>query len=125
MTRKNLPGLTACSLCAGETLGEADTAPGGQLQRLRHLADSGVARLTTVDCLDACDRGDVVVARPSGACRRTGARPVWFERLAGDEVTGELARWLRCGGPGVARLPDRLVGNVIQRSDPVPAGPAA
>lgn len=123
--RNDLPGLTACSLCAGETLGERDTAAGGQLQRLRRLADSGVARLTTVECLDECERGDVVVARPTGACRGAGARPVWFERLAGDGPTAELGRWLRAGGPGAADVPDALAGYVIQRSDVASDGPAA
>lgn len=66
---KDLPGLTACSLCAGETLGESDTEAGGQLQRLQRLAESGVARLTTVECLDLCECGDAVVARPTRASR--------------------------------------------------------
>ncbi|MBX9243601.1 hypothetical protein ICW40_02135 [Actinotalea ferrariae] len=121
----DLPGLTACSLCAGETLGERDTEAGGQLQRLERLDDSGVARLTTVECLDECERGDVVVARPTGANRRAGARPVWFERLAGDEATDELADWLRSGGPGATELPDGLADNVIKRSGTASEGPAA
>ncbi|NKY06203.1 hypothetical protein HF998_04310, partial [Cellulomonas hominis] len=58
-----LPGVTACSLCAGETLGDGDPLPGGQMARLRALADRGAARLTLVECLDECERGDVVVAR--------------------------------------------------------------
>ncbi|WP_235977969.1 hypothetical protein [Flavimobilis rhizosphaerae] len=122
---KDLPGLTACSLCAGETLGESDTEGGGQLQRLQRLAESGVARLTTVECLDLCECGDAVVARPTRASRGAGARPVWFERLAGDEATAELADWLRSGGPGATELPGGLASNVIQRSDAVSGGPSA
>jgi (2Fe-2S) ferredoxin len=110
-----VPGLTACSLCAGETLGDQEE-PGAQLDRLQRLADDGVARLTLSECLDECERGDVVVARPVGACRRAGARPVWFERLAGEAATGELARWLRSGGPGAAPVPAALAENVITRS---------
>jgi (2Fe-2S) ferredoxin len=112
------PGLTACALCAGETLGDADPLPGGQLARLRALAESGVARLTTVDCLDECERGDVVVARPSARRRGDGAGPVWFERLAGPEVTAELGGWLRAGGPGAAPVPGGLVGRVVERATP-------
>ncbi|WP_225753547.1 hypothetical protein [Actinotalea sp. Marseille-Q4924] len=112
--RPDVPGLTACSLCAGETLGEAD-APGGQLARLRRLADDGVARLTLSECLDQCERGDVVVARPAAACRKAGARPVWFDRLAGAEATAHLATWLRDGGPGAAPVPRQLRANVIAR----------
>ncbi|EYR63498.1 hypothetical protein N866_20205 [Actinotalea ferrariae CF5-4] len=110
-----VPGLTACSLCSGETLGEGD-ADGGQLARLQRLADDGVARLTLSECLDECERGDVVVARPTRGCRAAGARPVWFERLAGDAATQQLAAWLRAGGPGAAPLPDALSGNVIERA---------
>ncbi|WP_454049506.1 hypothetical protein [Cellulomonas sp. Marseille-Q8402] len=117
------PALTACALCAGETLGEGDALPGGQLARLRALAGRGVARLTLVDCLDACERGDVVVARPGASSRRAGASPVWFERLAGDGSTEQLAGWLHAGGPGRAPVPAGLAGLVVRRDDPVPPAP--
>jgi (2Fe-2S) ferredoxin len=111
-----VPGLTACSLCAGETLGSGDALDGGQLARLRALAARGTAQLTLAECLDECERGDVVVARPSGDARRTaGGRPVWFERVAGDELTGALAGWLDAGGPGVDPVPDALAAYVIER----------
>lgn len=111
-----MPGLTACALCAGETAGDADPLPGGQAERLRRLAAEGSARLTFVDCLDECERGDVVVARPASRCRQAGAGPVWFERLSGDDATGALAGWLRDGGPGAAPVPDALVGFVLPRT---------
>ncbi|WP_253877730.1 hypothetical protein [Promicromonospora umidemergens] len=110
------PGLTACSLCAGETLGETDTMPGGQLARLCRLDAAGVARLTLSECLDECERGDVVVARPSGAGREAAGRPVWFERLAGDEPTARLCQWLQDGGPGVEDVPEELVPLIIDRA---------
>ncbi|MEV0894614.1 hypothetical protein [Promicromonospora sp. NPDC050262] len=110
------PGLTACSLCAGETLGDLDPLPGGQLARLRILQAKGVARLTLSECLDECNRGDVVVARPTAAGRASGARPVWFQRLAGDRVTDALGAWLGGGGPGLAQLPAELDAHVIDRS---------
>jgi (2Fe-2S) ferredoxin len=110
------PGLTACSLCVGETLGDLDPLPGGQLARLRRLQSQGVARLTLSECLDECNRGDVVVARPAAAGRARGARPVWFERLAGDDPTGALETWLDDGGPGFAPLPTELSPHVIDRS---------
>ncbi len=118
-----LPGLTACSLCAGETLGEDDPLPGGQLARLRAVAGRGAARLTEVECLDECERGDVVVARPSGACRRAGARPVWFERLAGERSTAVLEGWLRAGGPGARPVPPQLSGHVVHRTADAPDAP--
>lgn len=115
-----MPGLTACALCAGETLAATDALPGGQAERLRRLAASGVVRLTFVDCLDECERGDVVVARPTPGCRRAGASPVWFERLAGDGMTATLEAWLRAGGPGAAALPGALGDLVVDRAGDVP-----
>lgn len=120
-----LPGLTACSLCAGETLGEDDPLPGGQLSRLRAVAERGAARLALVECLDECERGDVVVARPSGAYRRAGASPVWFERLAGDRGTEALEGWLRAGGPGARPVPSALSGHVVHRGADAPDPPDA
>lgn len=117
---EDLPGLTACALCAGETLGDGDPLAGGQAERLRRLAGAGAARLTFVECLDECERGDVVVARPAGRCRRTGAAPVWFERLAGDGPTARLADWLRAGGPGAVLLPAELAHLVVARTGPRP-----
>jgi (2Fe-2S) ferredoxin len=102
------PGLTACSLCAGETLEGVDPLPGGQRVRLERLAATGVARLTLTECLDRCERGDVVVARPSPRGRTCAGRPVWFERLAGDALTRDLASWLTAGGPGLAPVPASL-----------------
>ncbi|WP_298458880.1 hypothetical protein [uncultured Cellulomonas sp.] len=112
-----VPALTACRLCAGESLGEPGDVPGGQLDRLRAIESRGAARLALVECLDECDRGDVVVVRPSPAGRRADGRPVWFERLAGDGPTAELAGWLDRGGPGHAPVPTVLTDRVIRRRD--------
>ncbi len=109
------PGLTVCSLCAGETLGAGDRRVGGQLARLRDLERAGTTRLTLVECLDECERGDVVVVRPTRAARRRAHTPVWLERLSGDDATAALDGWLRAGGPGTAPVPTGLVGLVIDR----------
>lgn len=116
MSAKRVPGLTACALCAGETLGDGDPLEGGQRARLDRLAACGAARLTYVDCLDECERGDVVVARPSAAQRANGVGPVWFERLAGDALTAHLEGWLEGGGPGALPLPAALAGVTIDRT---------
>ena len=94
-----------CRDCLGETLGASDA--GGQLRRLQRLEADHTVRLTLSECLDECDRGDVVVARPAPAGRRA-ARPVWFARLAGDGPTEELGGWLAAGGPGAAPVPAAL-----------------
>ncbi|WP_199425094.1 hypothetical protein [Actinotalea solisilvae] len=117
------PALTACSLCAGETLEGVDRLEGGQAARLRRLEARGVAPVTWVECLDECERGDVVVARPSRAARAAGHGPVWFERLAGDDPTARLEEWLVDGGPG-ADLPDALGALRLERGGtPVPGDP--
>jgi (2Fe-2S) ferredoxin len=117
------PALTACSLCAGETLEGVDPLEGGQAARLRGLAARGVAPVTWVECLDECERGDVVVARPSRAARAAAHGPVWFERLAGDDATAHLEGWLERGGPGT-ELPDALVPLRLDRGGvPVPGEP--
>lgn len=118
--RRTVPGLTVCSLCSGETLGADDPCDGGQPARLRAVEASGTARLTLTECLDECERGDVVVARPSPEGRAAQALPVWFERLAGDELTAALADWLAAGGPGVVDLPTALAPLVIDRAAPAP-----
>ncbi len=114
------PGLTACSLCAGESLGPGEGPRAEQLARLEQLAADGVARLTLVECLDECERGDVVVARPTGACRRAGVAPVWFQQLAGDGLTGELRGWLEAGGPGAAAMPGALEPHRFRHDEPLP-----
>lgn len=116
----SVPGLTACSLCAGDTLGRRDPAPGGQRARLEQLESEGITRLALSECLDACGRGDVVVARPSATGRAMSGRPVWFERLAGDERTAALRSWLTRGGPGVTPVPNGLKPLVIQRGGAEP-----
>jgi hypothetical protein len=94
-------------------LGQNDAHPGGQLARLQALQTEGVARLVLADCLDECNRGDVVVVRPARGARR--ARTVWLERVAGDALTGDLRRWLRAGGPGRAAIPERLRQQIIDK----------
>jgi (2Fe-2S) ferredoxin len=120
--RADLPGLTACRLCAGETLAGVDPLPGGQAARVAALSD--VARLAGADCLDECERGDVLVVRPGRRGRRAGRRPVWFERLAGDADTAALRGWLADGGPGRAPLPAALAPRVLRRAAPEAPEPA-
>lgn len=115
--RGHVPGLTVCSLCAGETLGDRDPRDDGQLGRLRDLAARGSATLHEVECLDQCNQGDVVVVRPCPLARRTGGRPVWFSGIAGDEQTAALEEWLLDGGPGRGDVPDEIVPKVIDRLD--------
>lgn len=74
-----------------------------------------MAQVTFSECLDECNRGNVVVVRACALARRQGARPVWFERLAGDELTDALMEWLRAGAVGLAALPQPLESRVVDR----------
>lgn len=113
---ERVPGVTVCSRCAGETLRDSDPAPGGQLVRLSLMCRAGGWTLTEVECLDKCDRGDVVVVRPSPDKRELG-RPQWFAGLAGQDLTAALDRWLAGGGPGIARPEPALEALRLARTD--------
>lgn len=112
MTRRAVPGLTACGSCAGETLGGGEAARLSQLGRYAALEAGGCTRLTQVECLDQCGRGDAVVVRPVRALRAT-AQPVWLAGLTSPESVEALREWLTAGGPGGADLPDALVPHVV------------
>jgi hypothetical protein len=62
--------------------------------------------LRVVDCLDECDRSNVVVLRgPSG---RPADRDTWLGGVLGDRATRALAGWLGDGATGP--LPDAVAG---------------
>ncbi len=105
-----------CALCAGDTLGASDDHLGGQRARVRALAAAGLARLTEVECLDVCE-SDVLVVRPSSACRGTGAGPVWLSQLAGPAPTAALAGYLQAGGPGAVDVPGPVRAHVVPAPD--------
>jgi hypothetical protein len=49
-----------------------------------------------------------MVVSPSGAGRRTGARPVWLGGVLDEETVDEVVTWVRAGGPGVVDQPQGL-----------------
>lgn len=110
MTRHDLPGLAVCGSCAGQTAadepGLREQARQAQLARYAGIEAAGGARLTVVDCLDQCGRGDVVVVRPAAGRSQAGA--VWLAGVTGEQSLVELHGWLRDGGPGAALLPTAL-----------------
>jgi hypothetical protein len=61
-----------------------------------------------VDCLDACERANVIVVQPSAEGRRAGGRPVWLGEVNDPDATGDIAAWIEKGGPGLADSPDIL-----------------
>jgi (2Fe-2S) ferredoxin len=109
---KSTPGeaQATVTVCRGCCCGTTGKHPGidhaAQLAALRtELADTGV-RVT--DCLDACERSNVMVVSPSPEGRRAGGRPVWLGQVLDTDAVSDIAAWVRAGGPGVSEARDIL-----------------
>jgi hypothetical protein len=97
--------VTVCRGCCCGTAAGFDHA--GQLARLR-TAVGGAAVVRVSDCLDACAHANVIVVQPCAAGRRAGGRPVWLGLVNDPDATGDIAAWVRAGGPGLADPPGVL-----------------
>lgn len=64
--------------------------------------------MRVTDCLDACERANVVVIQPSATGRRAGGRPVWLGLVNDRGATVDIAAWVASGGPGVTDPPGIL-----------------
>lgn len=64
------------------------------------------------ECLDACERSDVVVV--SAAAGTRGVKPVWLSGILTQELVEDVVGWVRDGGPGGAPLPDSLRGRAFR-----------
>lgn len=78
-----------------------------QLRDLRQ-AVAGAATVRVTDCLDACERANVIVIQPSAAGRKAGGRPVWLGLVNDPDATVDIAAWVASGGPGVTEPPGIL-----------------
>lgn len=100
--------VTVCRGCCCGTVGkhpEVDHA--GQLADL--AAGVGQAgRVRVSECLDACERSNVVVVGPSQDGRRAGARPTWLAGVLDHAAVADIVTWVQAGGPGIAAAPDVL-----------------
>lgn len=108
--RQNQAGVTVTvcrGCCCGTAAKHPDVDHDGQLDQLRDGL-AGAAQVRVSDCLDACDRSNVVVVTPSAAGRRAGGRPVWLGEMLEPASTATLARWATAGGPGLADRPQPL-----------------
>ncbi|AGJ58357.1 hypothetical protein F750_5929 [Streptomyces sp. PAMC 26508] len=79
----------------------------GQLAQLRGALD-GAATVRAVECLDACEHGNVVVVQPSAEGRRAGGRPVWLGLVNDPQAVADIATWAGQGGPGIVDPPEIL-----------------
>lgn len=94
--------------CCGSPRKHPDTDDQRQREALTGLSASGV-RVRVVECLDECDRSNVVLVRDF----TTGRRPsdTWLGGVLDEAETQEVADWVAVGGP----VPDSLVAHVFAR----------
>ncbi|MFI8157612.1 (2Fe-2S) ferredoxin domain-containing protein [Streptomyces microflavus] len=126
--RKDVPAQgvprPTVSVCRGRCCG-TEKIPGvdhaAQLTRLRSGLD-GAATVRAVECLDACEQGNVIVVQPSAEGRRAGGRPVWLGLVNDEHAEQDIITWASAGGPGLADAPDILDLYVFQPSRRVRAG---
>ncbi|MET7457996.1 (2Fe-2S) ferredoxin domain-containing protein [Streptomyces sp. NPDC005574] len=99
------------TVCRGCCCGTAAKVPhldhDGQLTDLR-TALAGVAMVRRTDCLDACERANVVVIQPSAEGRVAGGRPVWLGQVNDPGAAADITTWVGDGGPGLVDPPDVL-----------------
>jgi hypothetical protein len=82
------PATPACSPCCAATL--------------------GTSNVRAADCLNACERSNVMVVSPSTEGRRRDGGPVPLGQLLDSDAVANIAAWVRAGGPGVTEAPDIL-----------------
>ncbi|MFF8882629.1 (2Fe-2S) ferredoxin domain-containing protein [Streptomyces flaveolus] len=76
--------------------------------RRRPPALHGTATVRVTNCLDACERANVIVVQPSAEGRRCGGRPVWLGLVNDPDATADITAWIKDGGPGLTDPPDIL-----------------
>ncbi|MET7572881.1 (2Fe-2S) ferredoxin domain-containing protein [Streptomyces sp. NPDC005492] len=100
--------VTVCRGCCCGTLTKVPRLDHeAQLADLR-TALAGVAMIRRTDCLDACERANVIVIQPSAEGRKVGGRPVWLGQVNDPGATADITTWVEEGGPGLAEPPDIL-----------------
>ncbi|MFT9788920.1 (2Fe-2S) ferredoxin domain-containing protein [Streptomyces rhizosphaericola] len=101
------PTVTVCRGCCCGTPKVPGLDHTAQLRDLRHALD-GRATVQVTDCLDACERANVIVVQPSAEGRRIGGRPVWLGLVNDPDATTDITTWVESGGPGITDPPDIL-----------------
>lgn len=100
--------VTVCrGCCCGSSTKHPEVEHRRQLEKVRAEVGAG-CRVRVTDCLDACERSNVMVVSPSPAGRRAGARPVWLGEILHDGTTDDVISWVNAGGPGVVDAPNVL-----------------
>jgi (2Fe-2S) ferredoxin len=98
------PAVTVCRGCC------CGTSKVPRLDHVAQLADlctslAAVATIRRTDCLDACERANVIVIQPSAEGRQAGGRPVWLGQVNDPGAVADITTWVKNGGPGLADPP--------------------
>ena len=111
MTRPDRDVMVCRDCCCGSAAKHPDTDHDRQRAVLESGAGDGV-RVRVVECLDECDRSNVVLVRDF----TLGRRPVdtWLGDVHGDAATRAVVAWAATGGP----VPASLAGHVFPRRRP-------
>ncbi len=113
------PAPTTVLLCRGCCCGTTSKHPGldheAQEEAVRAAVDEHPdVELRVVDCLDECDRSNVVVVRRGN--RPSKDRDTWFGGVLSDRATTALAGWLSEGAADP--VPGTLVGHRFRHLPP-------
>ncbi len=97
--------VTVCrGCCCGTASKHPEVDHAGQVAALRAgIGDAGRVRVS--ECLDACERSNVIVVGPSPDGRRAGARPAWLAGVLHPDTVADVVAWVRGGGPGIEEPP--------------------
>jgi (2Fe-2S) ferredoxin len=107
-TRAAGPTVTVCrGCCCGTPQKVPRLDHEAQLTELR-TSLTGVAMVRRTDCLDACERANVIVIQPSSEGRKAGGRPVWLGQVNDPAAAADITTWVKNGGPGLADPPGLL-----------------
>ncbi|MFE4212641.1 (2Fe-2S) ferredoxin domain-containing protein [Streptomyces sp. NPDC056844] len=106
-TGPSRPTVSVCRGCCCGTPKIPGVDHAGQLAELRRSLDEA-ATVRAVECLDACEQGNVIVVQPSAEGRRAGGRPVWLGLVNDPHAVADIATWAGEGGPGLADPPEIL-----------------
>jgi hypothetical protein len=99
------PTVTVCrGCCCGTPAKVPRLDHEAQLTNLRTQL-AAVARVRRTDCLDACERANVIVIQPCAEGRKAGGRPIWLGQVNDPGVAADITAWVKNGGPGLAEAP--------------------
>ena len=117
-TSRSVPRVTVLmcrGCCCGTAAKHPDTDHDAQEQAVSQAAAAhDDVRVRLVDCLDECDRSNVVVLR--GSTGRAAQRDTWLGGVLGPRATEALASWVGAGADGP--LPAALAGLRFPRRRP-------